>query len=92
MDPTTPTPIDKRIIDDEPYPGHNETNAKYMEDAMKIHSKYPLLDGHNDSPFALRTCFDTKWSNDKGDCPWQCLPYRYTTTTERLVLVDNFGV
>jgi hypothetical protein len=56
MDPTTPTPIDKRIIDDEPYPGHNETNAKYMEDAMKIHSKYPLLDGHKDLPFALRTC------------------------------------
>jgi membrane dipeptidase len=55
-----------------------------MDDAKKIHSKYPLIDGHNDLPFALRTCFDMKWSKldlrkdwtnfkiERG-CPWQCL-------------------
>lgn len=69
--------------DDEPYPGHDETCAKYMEQAKAIHSKYPLLDGHNDLPWALRCCFDMRWSlldlrkNWTGTkiegCPWQSL-------------------
>lgn len=68
---------------DEPYPGHDETLVKYLDRANEIHSEYPLLDGHNDLPWALRTCFDTRWSNldltknhtgvDVDGCPWRCL-------------------
>ena len=68
---------------DEPYPGHDETCAKHMEAAMAVHSKHPLLDGHNDLPWALRCCFDMKWSllelrNDwtpvsVEGCPWRSL-------------------
>lgn len=67
----------------EPYPGHDETCAKHMEKAMAVHSKHPLLDGHNDLPWALRCCFDLKWSlldlrKDWSSeviegCPWRCL-------------------
>lgn len=67
----------------EPYPGHDTTNETYMKEALLVHSKYPLLDGHNDLPWALRCCFDMKWSNldltknhtnAKIDgCPWRCL-------------------
>lgn len=67
----------------EPYPGHDETCAKYMEEAKGIHARHPLLDGHNDLPWALRCCFDMKWSlldlrknwlNETVEgCPWRSL-------------------
>ena len=86
MDPTTTTTttntIEKRKAV-EPYPGHDETCAKHMNEAMAVHSKHPLLDGHNDLPWALRCCFGMKWSllNLRNDwtpeivegCPWRCL-------------------
>jgi membrane dipeptidase len=82
MDPSTTNTTEKRKAP-EPYPGHDETCAKHMNDAMAVHSKHPLLDGHNDLPWALRCCFDMKWSllNLRNDwaseivegCPWRCL-------------------
>jgi len=78
MDP--PTAND---TNEEPYPGHDETNYKYMDMAKEIHAKYPLIDGHNDLPYAVRCCFDMKWSqlnlgkNHTGmkvdGCPWEAL-------------------
>ncbi len=80
MDPSTTTIAS---AEQEPYPGHDETCSKYMKDALAIHSKHPLLDGHNDLPWALRCCFDLKWSllNLRKDwtgeqvegCPWRSL-------------------
>lgn len=67
----------------EPYPGHDDVCAKFMEQAKGIHSRHPLLDGHNDLPWALRCCFDMKWSlldlrkqwtNETVEgCPWRRL-------------------
>jgi len=47
---------------EEPYPGHSETCFNYMDEARAVHSKHPLLDGHNDLPWALRCCFEMRWS------------------------------
>jgi len=76
-------PPDADDIHNELYPGHNETNYKYMARAKKIHAEFPLIDGHNDLPFAVRTCFEMKWSqlnlekNHVGlkieGCPWETL-------------------
>jgi len=78
MDPST-----NKTARDEPYPNHDETCTKHMKKAMEIHSRHPLLDGHNDLPWALRCCFAMNWSrldlrqNWEGKvvegCPWQCL-------------------
>jgi len=85
MDPltTTENATNTQNVAAEPYPGHDETCAKYMEDAVAVHSKYPLLDGHNDLPWAVRCCFDMKWSlldlrknwtsETVEGAPWRCL-------------------
>ena len=46
----------------EKFQGENALREKYMKEAKRIMSKYPLLDGHNDLPWGLRCCFDMKWS------------------------------
>jgi hypothetical protein len=37
--------------------------AKFLDEAKRIHLKYPLFDGHNDLPWAIRNGFDMKLSN-----------------------------
>jgi len=59
---------------EEPYPNHDSTNAKYMGEAKRIHGKYPLIDGHNDLPFALRSCFNMNWSELDLTKNWSGVP------------------
>ncbi len=80
---TSTTSSNTTKANSEPYPGHDETCAKYMKEAKGIHDRHPLLDGHNDLPWALRCCFDMKWSlldlrkdwttETVEGCPWRCL-------------------
>jgi len=56
---------------------------EFIEKARQIHKKYPLFDGHNDLPWAIRNGFDMKLSNidlskNQKDLkidgiPWGCL-------------------
>lgn len=43
------------MVSEENYEGEHACIAKYMDEAKRIHSLYPLMDGHNGKIF-LFTC------------------------------------
>jgi membrane dipeptidase len=55
--------------------------AKFLPQAREVHAKYPLFDGHNDLPWAIRGGFDMKLSNvdlsiDNTDLVVEGIPWR----------------
>ena len=58
-------------------------NSQSKQGRMIVHSGHSLLDGHNNLPWALRCCFELRWSllDLRKDwtseivegCPWQSL-------------------
>ncbi|GMH80589.1 hypothetical protein TrLO_g3099, partial [Triparma laevis f. longispina] len=65
-------------------PAPDITRAKpFLKKAREVHKKYPLFDGHNDLPWAIRNGFDMKLSNIDlssnqsslkiDGIPWGCL-------------------